>query len=950
MRQDSATLDDEEEVIVSEYFNLQTWSRVGPIPDVFDAFGHAKGMDADSISSHPVFISNIQGASYGSTSILDLSIINNSPILEKVPAWYDETDSGYIPVDFEPSIYINRDSLRYDRESPLTAIGANDYPSSNGFFGTDIFTSPLLDSRNRVCDVDPLLGLTKQNIDMVYPHILAGYFYSHERPYYLYAKKGAYQLGFLVKSTFTLPAFIDEKKDLTVTSRALEVSEENWDLIGNKLTVYHLDHGVSSYSDEVTVEGWIKKWSETEDSTYGFTFEKAYYVFKLTDGIIQFVLPDNFISTAPVVITDDRVSYRDPIEVVRRDFSVDFNVVAQESEISFKSDSNLFENPQFDITADGLYPQSWVVPDEASTFMVGKDYAYIGELATALSAQSKAPAGQIISSPISIQSGDALTVSWHARIPDGIQSGDNLSRIDVEDHLEAEYYINFYNHHNVVLGTQSGQFAADNSAYRRYYITFGPDDTPIYDNIQNPDNIDLTWLSTGVHDIPDGTVEFDLTLKATSVPHTGAMILIDACQAERSAVPTVYNQKPSFHHMTVEFETDSSNVFIDKRMNLTPLYNENPNGFLYISDMPARIWGGPDDVETTSLHEYRWPEGRLYHLPWARLHGKDKLTHLVNDSDEKVQPYDIIEPFSLPRRATTAFMNPGVLLSVQGTTKVEGVSVEVLDEIGNPYGLRNFTMSVLDENNNFPGYLSKTKLGAKEQLGTTVFGDLTEHGTANAYYVPPSEELIRYVGETPSPLQPTDAQSGLSDSISYIRTNYSVNLTNNGNITVIGSGGRFHPVKAESFITGSYIPYAGQERGSFISLEYPPVFGSVEFVKNGTRYSETLGDPNDNQFVTDYTNAQIIVPHDGQPTIPAYIKYQPKFAYPDPDDQNTIIFHHNQVFGNYTGPIQVDYDAELFLEITAQQLFSGEYTNTFPVIAQNPQLSELVDNSLSLEY
>jgi hypothetical protein len=46
----------------------------------------------------------------------------------------------------------------------------------------------------------------------------------------------------------------------------------------------------------------------------------------------------------------------------------------------------------------------------------------------------------------------------------------------------------------------------------------------------------------------------------------------------------------------------------------------------------------------------------------------------------------------------------------------------------------------------------------------------------------------------------------------------------------------------------------------------------------------------------------------------------------------------------------VDYDAEIFLEVNVQQPVSGEFTNSFPVVAQNPQLSNFVNNTLSLEY
>jgi hypothetical protein len=70
--------------------------------------------------------------------------------------------------------------------------------------------------------------------------------------------------------------------------------------------------------------------------------------------------------------------------------------------------------------------------------------------------------------------------------------------------------------------------------------------------------------------------------------------------------------------MTVEYETNDSGIFIDTRLNITPVSHENPNGFVYIIDMPAKLWGGPDHIETTTLHEYRW-----HRAGYSRFRGLD---------------------------------------------------------------------------------------------------------------------------------------------------------------------------------------------------------------------------------------------------------------------------------------------------------------------------------------
>jgi hypothetical protein len=947
LRQDSATMTDEEEVVLHDFFDLFSWRSEGQLGDLVDEFDHPKGVDSDSISVHPVFISNIQNSSYGNISILDLTTINNSPILQKVPAWYNVNDDDYIPVDFDSTL-IATDSLLNNRETPDTSVGANDAPSANGFFGTDIFTSPLVNDIDKICDVDPLIGLTKQNIEMAYPSILAGYFYSNERPYYLYAKKGAYQLGFLARSTFTLPGFIDASKEITVTARGQEVPEDDWDIIGQEFVIYHKSHGAIHDNDEVTVECWIKEWFDSA-GTYGFTFKKAYYAFKVKDSKVEYVMPDNFVSNAPIVVTDDRVSYRDPAAICRTNFSVDFDKERQESRLEFLGNENLFENPQFNVSTNGRHPQGWLSNADESVFMVSTDYSYIGEQAVALATFTgvSKEAGKIVSNRIYIASGEPMSMSWHATVPHGITTG-GTHTTDGIDALTGQYSVSFYSNQGSGVSTVTGDFLPTIDGYKRFYINFGPDESVIPDNVIDPDDIGFSGLNDILYDIPHSAEYAELTISAKLNQAISGAILIDACQAEKDILPSVYHQSPSHEHMTVEFETDDSGIFVDKRMNLSPYFNQNPNGFLYIADIPAKVWGGPEDLEVTSLHEYRWPEGRLYHLPWSRLHGKDKMSYMAHDATEPHEPYGIIEPFSMPKRANESYMVPNALLTVQSDLLPEGISLNVLDNIGNPFSLRNYTATAYDPNGNFPGYLSKTKFGAKEQLGATVFGQLNENGAANIFYVPPPREVVSYVDLVPSTMVSQTGDTTEHDTVSYITTKYNVNLENNGNITVIGRSGEFHNTAADDLLTGSY--YVTNDTAPYVSLQYPPVFGSVSAIYSGTTFIETIEVTQNSQFTVDYTNAQILFSPDIDRTAPVDIRYIPKYAYPAPEQPNKIVFHHEKVFGTYTGPIQVDYDAELFVEIAAQQPVSGEHSNSFIIVAQNPQLSVVTNNTLSLEF
>lgn len=938
LRQDSAQVGDEDEVVDSNYFNLKDWSNAGQLGDVVDENGLPVGIDSHSISMHPIFINNINTAN-SNFSIIDLTLIQNSPLLAKVPSWwFDSTpDPKYIPSDFDESI-IAVDSLLNPRESPFTAIGANDAASVNGFFGQDIFTSPFAQDPAKKCNADPFVGITKQSVDMLYPEITAGYFYSHERQYYLYAKKGAYQLGYLAQSHFTLPGRLDFGKALTVKARGKDVPVEDWDVIGDQLIISHRENGISDWNDEIEVEGYILKWGDV-----GFSSVKALYVFKVRDGVTKYVMPKNFKPSGPIVITDDRVAYTDPIELTRQSFHVTFDPDRQETIFGFNTTKNMIENPQFDQSPNGFAPSYWQTRTGSNTFLLASPWAYIGEQALGLSIGDDA--GHITSNTFPVKSGDPLSISWHSSLPLYMtgDAGDFTGEV-------GSIYVNFYDHMDNVVQSDEVTFDIVSEDFRRHYIVYGPDDLDVEANLFQS-NVFMTGALEGVSTFPIeasyAKVAFEAPTRTDVV--SGAFMVLDAVQVEKHNVPTAYHQQPDLKNMTVEFETSEEETFVDKRMNISPVFNENPNGFLYIIDMPARIWGGPDNIETTTLHEYRWPEGRLFHLPWSRTWGKDKMVHRVAYSEEPLPPVDVIELIEVPKTAVEAQMAPTILISRQDTKFPEGLLIQVLDKLENPYSLRNYTLTVLDPHDNFPGYLSKRKFGAKEQLGTTVFGSLSEHGSANAFYVPPPSTLVRYIGDIPQVEQKDPNYSGFTDSISFIKTNYDVNLENNGNITIIGISG-YIATESTCPISGEYIVETDNQNGAFVSLEYPPVVGSVNVVRNHVRLEETFGEPQNNEFGVDYPNAQIIFYDHIEPDIPIEILYNPKYAYPDPANQNTIIFHHDRVFGSYSGPIQVDYDAQLYLEINVQQIVTGEFTNTFPVVAQNPKLGEFTNNPLSLEY
>lgn len=938
LRQDNATLpEDSQQIVKANYSSINQWKLAGNLGTRLDKF-----IDNNSISAHPIFIQSLTlGSRTGPSNFVNLNLIENSPMLAKVPSWYYSSDSFYIPTDFDSDI-ISTDILLATREQPYTAIGCNDSKSLNGFFGQDIFTSPLELDPEKKCDLDPLSVISSQQFNMQYPAINAGYFWSHERPYYLYGKKHAGLLGEFAVTQFKVPGFIDHSKPISVKARGVEISSDDWDILGRLFVLYHRKNNITSYNDEIEINCHVKYWY-----MFGFSTEPATYLYKISDGVTKFVLPDSYQSSAPVVITDDRIGYLNPSDIVGREFKVSFK--DSKSYIEFGGNDNLFYNGDFTETVSGLTPINWACSINSSfarsVFLVGTNYAYWGDHCVAISCNDTP--GSITSPLVDVSTNDSLAISWHTSLPNDITG---VSGQAIES-LTGAYYVSFYNNYNELMPDYySGEFVAYTNKYTRYCISFGTSDQIIDTNNTGVPSAELISLTDSPVSLPDNVAKLEITFSGynySSIMDTGAFYMLDAAQAEYDVNPTHFHPRPSFTNMTVEFETDPSGVFIDNRMNISSIFNENPNGFLYISDMPASIWNGPMDPEVTTLHEYRWPHGRINVLPWARLFGKDKLHQKVFFNDYLTPPKDIIVPYLLPRKATESIITPGLLVCKQDSDTFEGFNIQVIDDIGNPYGLRSYVLHVYELNERFPGWVSKKFMGAKEQLGTTIYGQLTNNGTLNGFYSAPSSANIRYVGPIPSPSNINTGYSGTSDYISSLKTNYSISSYNFGNITIIGEKNKFVNTHGEN-ITGLYQSVTNNN-SQVISLEYPPMYGSVSVMYNNTVLTETNVDPQSEEFLVHYPIGKIELPISNI-TGSIYIEYTPKYAYPNPSDYKSIIMHNNKLFGSYSGAIQVDYDAQVQLELRVSDILNREYVNHFEVIAQNPQLSEVTNSNISLEF
>jgi hypothetical protein len=681
----------------------------------------------------------------------------------------------------------------------------------------------------------------------------------------------------------------------------------------------------------------------------GFSWVKAYYVYKIADGTTSFVLPDDYVSTAPIVITDDRISYLNPSDAVAGEFTTDFHQDSNKTYVVFGGNENLFENSDFSYTISGNLPSYWVASIQGtppSVFMLGNQYAYWGNQAVAIACYNNP--GYITSRQVPASYDKPITLSWHAALPTGITGADGAS----VNTLTGYYNITFFDNYDEEMAFKVDGSFEINQGYNRNCVTLGPSDTLMDLNSTGLDSAPLVRLNTEPISLPSTVTKLELTLSGANYSgqiSTGSFFILDATQAEYSANPSYYHPKPSLNGMTIEYETSEDGIFVDKRMNITPVFNKNPNGFLYIADMPASIWGGPSDPEVTTLHEYRWPHGRINVLPWARLHGKDKLIERGVLKGTPSAARDIITPYVFTRRASEAIMNPGQLVVNQDADLPDGFTIQVLDELGNPYALRNFVCHVYDTNNNFPGWLAKQYYGAKEQLGSTVFGALDSNGSNALWYSSPSSNHIRYVGFVPDSAIPTTGLSGAIDNVTFIKTNYNVSSENNGNITIIGENGKFYNTNGQSILSGKYIAESDKDK-VFIALEYPPVFGTVKLRTSESQYKETQTAPRSNEFLVNYEFGHLELQSSSANDIDYFIEYYPKYAYPSPKEKNKIVIHKDRILSGYTGPVQIDYDAELSLELRVANPLNREFIATFPIILQNPKLAWIKNQSLEFEF
>lgn len=869
----------------------------------------ATGNDTNSRSDDPKFIQPVKLKKGKNGLVIDLTILPSSPVLKLVPSFYVEPTltSTWLP-SYVDAQDLSKDILGNPRLRDGTAAGCNEKASSAGFFGMDVTTSPLDLGLTKECDIDPFNDIIYKKLDIIFPKIKTGYFYSYEREYYLYSKKECKYIGELAHTSFELPAQPVSTLPMNVYVRGVKITDFSYiDIRGRQLVLRHKDLDISDGNETIELQCWIQVWKDN-----GFSYQNTHYRFKINEGRTRFFLPEKYVPKGPVVITDDVTNFGDYQKYSNREFSVVFDEEENRSEIKFHNYSNKFYNAQFDqkLTSSGNpVPTSWASVNTIVSTGEYPHYQVVGDYVAKVY-----PAGYI-KQRVEVNTGNSA-LSWHSCAKD--INGTNTPFCD----------LTFYDINNNALNYTITNSFTPEETWKRYYITLGKESN-YFNTVTGFDTMPIEHI--GHFQIPNKSKYVDIAFRTQDDTFvSNGYIAYDALQFEHTDVPSFYNRKFRFNELTVEYETSDTDFYIDTRQAIAPTRNLINQGFLYIPEISAALYNGPTDGLVTTLFDWRWPEGRKGILPWARTVGKDKLRkrvdNLFHDSPQRtkslaVPVHGTAYPFELS-------ITPEEPTCSQLCTNGVGISIQCLGTDGNPYSLGIFYAYIRDLNQKFPGYLSKKVYGIKEQLGPSAYGQLNNAGVACITWLPPEENQILYVGSVPSKRY-TKGGSILSS----IELPYPCNLTNHGNIIILNSSDRIIPTKDLYPSVGVYSASYSRNT-SVVQLEFPIVPGTIRVFIEGTEYTEIpTNNPDSNQFYVDYIRSIIYLKGKVKET---YIEYVKSFITVNEANPYRILFYHDKVFGTYTGPITIGYDATVKLEVHIQYPDSNSYfTRSFNLVAQN---------------
>lgn len=853
-------------------------------------------LDPNSISANPGFVKALKTKGSRNIDGIDLTLISTSSVLGVVPSFYTDSvaTSRWLP-SYVDSADFSSDILNNPRSTSGTACGCNDRASNSGFYGQDIFTDPLtLDTPD--CTKDPLYDLVGNKVQSWYPRIKTGFFYSYDREYYLYSKKKCAMLGELAVTEFILPKEPVLSRPIIVSINGTKIEDPSYlDVIGNRLYVYHKILDIVSLEEEIDIECSIRQWSEDD----GFSYSIVIYRFKFNQGTLRYIFPKDYVPSI-VSVTDDMASPSDPFQSQNREFTVKVNGSKEEGDVElvFADKTNVICNGQFEYHY-GEAPILWESEGCTVTSPTLKPNSAYGDNVCRMSGNS------YLEKIVKTVTGESC-LSWHAR-----GTGTLDYRLETIDHTYRSmgYYV-----------TGSVSLTSD---WTRYYIAMGATGDAKAFLVQDGP---YPMSNLGYILSPGGQTNALIKFSRPS----GEYIELDAVQYEYSLRPSNYHRRPFLNELTVEYETSDTEWYVDTKQSVSPLRNHISDSFVFIPEVCAGIYGGPNYPSITTLNDIKWSEGRRNIIPWARLGGYDKLRYRPTDQFNLVpeKRVEYIFPALNTAKPKEIRINPTVPQCLQGDKHGVGISIQCTDDDGNPTPNLACAAYLYNDDQRFPGWLFKAKYGLKEQLGQAVVSTLDSSGRMSFLWIPPEEGLGKYVGLVPIPR----FSHSYGRRMSVITTKYPVNTVNSGGVVVISESGQELPIYG-AIISGDYIP-SYSEDNSVVSLPFTIKYGSVVVEADSVKLKESdVSSIESDQFFVNYEESKIYV-------LGRYeslkISYIPVYYYINKNEPYKIIFDHDKIFGNYDGSITVGYDYKLDLQIQVEVPGYDSYIyRDFELVAQN---------------
>lgn len=832
------------------------------------------GEDMNSLNEDPGFVKPAAG---GKSASIDLKLLKVSSLIRKGKLLCGDPTNG-LP-DYVDDAYICKDFNGKTRTS-LPTIGANEVTSTNSFYGHQVFTDPgpaeadVLICGDEFSVFDRAAGQYASAVPAWFPKVHVGYFYVRDAEYYLFSEKAAYKLRDLQRTHFPLSCQIRDRAGIKVEVSGIDVtSSATWKIEGYDFVLDHAGLSTTPSSDVVLTANQ-SLWNEEFER---FDSVPVKHRWKVSEGVQEMVFPVNPTPGAPIVITDDTIGPQDTLDLGRQFKTIEL-VELDDTLLEVSGARNRWLNGDF------YYRQTGIPIDhEISSPMTGEGPAGLRGTPLLLEAGNT---GEWIAQRISIDPDAPYVLSAYMK-PVSAQTGSPRISVEFFDH-ESNLISSHGPYSNPTTGPEWTRFGMG--------IRTNPDQT-----YGRPDlSTQLRTVHTG---LPIPSNAESMVVRFHPDPSIDAYL---ACvQLEQGYEVTPFVRQPYFDDWTIEYEKGEGRFYTVDDLTLHPVRNGYSSGFMSITPVPAMQWDEEAGSSTTLTDD--WVTGRLEVLPWAKTSGRRKLRQREHFAVSPEAPIDEVVLKEQAKDPAEIRIYPSVVVARQNS-EGESISVEVLNENGNPYAFETALVRCYDRTGEFPGYLAQKEWGLYSNLGQTINARLTEAGMVALEWIPPEQEDIEYRGDKPVPATGQD--------FGYVDTYYEVYPANHGGAVVLDQLDN-RIVGIGDIKTGSQFGMYQQGYTHFQLPDYP-VPGSMKIATvrpddSIARFEESFSSPPRNgQFLVDYVNGRVSIAGDWNGE--TEFVYRPRTIWRDPRYPRRL-YLHRQVLDAVTGDMSIQYDAVVKLRV-----------------------------------